>query len=80
MSLRDIAHSLFEKAIEQQRPSAIVYESLEQYEEYLLNAKRIFPVAIGKASVEMMNGLLDYLKNNHSSNCLLYTSPSPRDA
>ena len=67
MSLRDIAHSLFEKAIEQQRPSAIVYESLKQYEEYLINAKRIFPVAIGKASVEMMNGLLDYLKNNHSA-------------
>ena len=73
MSLRDIAHSLFAEAIVKQGPSAIVYESSKKYDKHFQNAKRIFPVAIGKASVEMMNGLLDYLNKNHPSK--VYKSP-----
>ena len=65
MSLRDIAHSLFQEAIAYQRPSVIVNNSLGEYEEYFHNARRIFPIAIGKASVEMMNGLLDYLDKKY---------------
>ena len=65
MSLRDIAHSLFQEAIALQRPSVIVNNSLAEFEEYFYKAERIFPIAIGKASVEMMNGLLDYLDKKH---------------
>ena len=65
MSLRDIAHSLFVEAIAKQGPSAIVYESSKKYDKHFHDANRIFPVAIGKASVEMMSGLLDYLNKNH---------------
>ena len=67
MTLRDIAHSLFADAIAMQGPSSIVYESLKKYDTYFDDATRIFPVAVGKASVEMMNGLLDYLKENYQS-------------
>ena len=67
MSLRDIAHSLFQEAIAIQRPSVIVNNSLDEFEEYFHNAERIFPIAIGKASVEMMNGLLDYLDKKHKT-------------
>ena len=67
MSLRDIARSLFVEAIAKQAPSSIVYESSKKYDAHFHDATRIFPVAIGKASVEMMNGLLDYLNENHPS-------------
>ena len=67
MSLRDIAHSLFAEAIAKQGPSSIVYESSKKYDADFHNATRIFPVAVGKASVEMMSGLLDYLNENHPS-------------
>ena len=67
MSLRDIAHSLFAEAIAKQSPSSIVYESSKKYDTDFQNAARIFPVAVGKASVEMMSGLLDYLNENHPS-------------
>ena len=67
MSLRDIAHSLFAEAIAKQGPSSIVYESSKKYDAYFHDATRIFPVAVGKASVEMMSGLLDYLNENHQS-------------
>ena len=67
MSLRDIAHSLFQEAITYQRPSVIVNNSLDEFEEYFHNARRIYPVAIGKASVEMMNGLLNYLDKKHKT-------------
>ena len=67
MSLRDIAHSLFAEAIAKQGPSSIVYESSKKYDTYFHDATRIFPVAVGKASVEMMSGLLDYLNENHQS-------------
>ena len=67
MSLRDIAHSLFQEAISYQRPSVIVNNSLDEFEEYFHNARRIYPVAIGKASVEMMNGLLNYLDKKHKT-------------
>ena len=48
MSLRDIAHSLFEEAITLQRPSNIVLKSSEKYNEDFSKADRIFPIAIGK--------------------------------
>ena len=67
MSLRDIAHSLFAEAIAKQGPSSIVYESSKKYDANFHDATRIFPVAVGKASVEMMSGLLDYLNENHPS-------------
>ena len=67
MSLRDIAHSLFAEAIAKQAPSSIVYESSKKYDAHFHDATRIFPVAVGKASVEMMSGLLDYLNENHPS-------------
>ena len=37
MSLRDIAHSLFQEAIAHQRPSVIVNNSLAEFEEYFHN-------------------------------------------
>ena len=55
MSLRDIAHSLFEEAITLQRPSNIVLKSSEKYSEDFSKADRIFPIAIGKASVLMLS-------------------------
>ena len=67
MSLRDIAHSMFAEAIAKQGPSSIVYESAKKYDAYFHDATRIFPVAVGKASVEMMSGLLDYLNEFHPS-------------
>ena len=67
MSLRDIAHSLFEEAINLQRPSNIVLKSSEKYKKNFSQAERIFPVAIGKAAVMMMDGLLSYLQKNHVS-------------
>ena len=67
MKLRDIAHSLFAEAIATQSPSSIVYESSKKYDAYFDDATRIFPVAVGKASVEMMSGLLDYLNENYPS-------------
>ena len=67
MSLRDIAHSLFAEAIAKQAPSSIVYESAKKYDAHFHDATRIFPVAVGKASVEMMSGLLDYLNEYHPS-------------
>ena len=67
MTLRDIAHSLFAEAIAKQGPSSIVYESSKKYDAHFHDATRIFPVAVGKASVEMMSGLLDYLNENHPS-------------
>ena len=73
MSLRDIAHSLFQEAIAHQRPSVIVNNSLGEFEEYFHNARRIFPIAIGKASVEMMNGLLDYLDKKYKTK--IYNKP-----
>ena len=73
MSLRDIAHSLFEEAITLQRPSNIVLKSSEKYSEDFSKADRIFPIAIGKASVMMMDGLLEYLNKNHKSK--IYKEP-----
>ena len=73
MSLRDIAHSLFQEAIAYQRPSVIVNNSLDEFEEYFNNARRIFPISFGKASVEMMDGLLDYLEKNHKTK--IYKKP-----
>ena len=73
MSLRDIAHSLFEEAITLQRPSNIVLKSSEKYNEDFSKADRIFPIAIGKASVMMMDGLLKYLNKNHKSK--IYKEP-----
>ena len=67
MSLRDIAHTLFAEAIAKQDPSSIVYEYSKKYDTHFHDATRIFPVAVGKASVEMMSGLLDYLNENHPS-------------
>ncbi len=67
MTLRDIAHSLFAEAIATQSPSSIVYESSKKYDTHFDDAIRIFPVAVGKASVEMMSGLLDYLNENYPS-------------
>jgi hydroxypyruvate reductase len=73
MTLRAIAHSLFEEAIALQSPSNIVRKSSETYELDFSNASRIFPVAIGKASVMMMDGLLDYLNKKHQSK--IYKQP-----
>lgn len=73
MSLRDIAHSLFEEAITLQRPSTIVLKSSEKYNDHFSQAERIFPVAIGKAAVMMMDGLLGYLQKNHASK--IYKQP-----
>ena len=73
MSLRDIAHSLFEEAITLQRPSNIVLKSSEKYSGDFSKADRIFPIAIGKASVMMMDGLLEYLNKNHKSK--IYKEP-----
>ena len=67
MSLRDIAHTMFAEAIAKQDPSSIVYEYSKKYDTHFHDATRIFPVAVGKASVEMMSGLLDYLNENHPS-------------
>ena len=73
MTLRAIAHSLFEEAIALQSPSNIVRKSSETYEPHFSNASRIFPVAIGKASVMMMDGLLNYLSIKHQSK--IYKQP-----
>ena len=67
MTLRAIAHSLFEEAIALQSPSNIVRKSSETYEPHFSNASRIFPVAIGKASVMIMDGLLNYLNKKYQS-------------
>ena len=67
MSSRDIAHSLFEEAIALQRPSNIVFLSCEKYEDYFVSAERIFPVAVGKASVMMMDGFLKYIEQKHKT-------------
>jgi hydroxypyruvate reductase len=73
MTLRAIAHSLFEEAIALQSPSNIVRKSSETYEPHFSNASRIFPVAIGKASVMMMDGLLNYLNKKYQSK--IYKQP-----
>ena len=73
MTLRDIAHSLFAEAIATQSPSSIVYESSKKYDKHFDDATRIFPVAVGKASVEMMSGLLDYLNESYPSK--IYKKP-----
>ncbi len=67
MSLRETAHSLFEEAISLQRPSNIVSKSASKYVEHFDISERIFPVAIGKAAVMMMDGLLSYLDTKHKS-------------
>ena len=67
MSLRDTAHSLFEEALALQRPSNIVTNSSSKYDSYFDSSDRIFPVAIGKAAVMMMDGLLRTLDNKYKS-------------
>lgn len=73
MSLRDIAHSLFEEAITLQRPSNIVLKSSDKYKPHFANADRIFPIAIGKAAVMMMDGFLEYLNAEYKSK--IYKEP-----
>ena len=67
MSLREAAHSLFEEAITLQRPSNTVLNSSSKYDAYFDNAERIFPIAIGKAAVMMMDGLLCHLDKKYKS-------------
>ena len=67
MSLRESANSLFKEAITLQRPSNIVLNSSPKYDTYFDKAERIFPVAIGKAGVMMMDGLLSYFDKKYKS-------------
>lgn len=67
MSLREAANSLFKEALTLQQPSNIVFNSSLKYDSYFNKAERIFPVAIGKASVMMMDGLLCYLDKKYKS-------------
>ncbi len=67
MSLRESANSLFKEAITLQRPSNIVFNSSPKYDAYFDKAERIFPVAIGKAGVMMMDGLLSYFDKKYKS-------------
>ncbi len=66
MSLREIAHSIFIEALDKQRPSNIVFDSSSKYAELFSKAKKIFPVAFGKASPLMMDGLLNFLSKGYS--------------
>ena len=67
MSLREAAHSLFQEAITLQRPSNTVLNSSSKYDANFDSAERIFPIAIGKAAVMMMDGLLCYLDKKYKS-------------
>ncbi len=73
MSLREAAHSLFEEAITLQRPSNIVLNSSSKYDLHFDAAERIFPVAIGKAAVLMMDGFLCFLDEKYKSK--IYQEP-----
>ncbi len=73
MSLRETAHSLFEEAISLQRPSSIVLNSSYKYDSYFASSDRIFPVAIGKAAVMMMDGLLCAIEKKYKSK--IYNEP-----
>ena len=67
MSLRESANSLFKEAITLQRPSNIVLNSSPKYDTHFDKAERIFPIAIGKAGVMMMDGLLCYFDKKYQS-------------
>lgn len=67
MSLREIAHSIFIEALDLQKPSNIVFKSSSKYDELFSKAKKIYPIAIGKASLLMIDGLLSYLEKRYST-------------
>ena len=68
MSLRDDAINIYSSCLDKLNPRTSVYNYLKSNKIFQKNYKQIYPIAFGKASVSMMNGLLDYFLENHLTN------------
>ena len=63
MSLREDAKKIYSSSIAKLDPSRTVYDYLSSNSIVKPHFDKIYPVAFGKASISMMSGLLDYLKD-----------------
>ena len=72
--LRATAKSLFHAGLRAADPTLAVRRELNENPLPKLGKGTLFFVAIGKAACAMIQEAL-----RHTPNCLLYTSPSPRD-
>jgi len=63
MSLREDAKKIYSSSIAKLDPSRTVYDYLSSNSIIDSHFEKIYPVAFGKASISMMSGLLDYLKD-----------------
>ena len=68
MSLRDDAINIYSSCLDKLNPRTSVYNYLKSNKIFQKSYKQIYPIAFGKASVSMMNGLLDYFLENHLTN------------
>ena len=68
MSLRDDATNIYSSCLDKLDPRTSVYNYLKLNKIFKQNYKQIYPVAFGKASVSMMNGLLDYFSEKQLTN------------
>lgn len=63
MSLREDAKKIYSSSIAKLDPSRTVYDYLSSNSIVKSSLEKIYPVAFGKASISMMSGLLNYLKD-----------------
>ena len=63
MSLREDAKKIYLSSIAKLDPSRTVYDYLSSNSIVKSRLEKIYPVAFGKASISMMSGLLNYLKD-----------------
>jgi glycerate-2-kinase len=63
MSLREDAKKIYSSSIVKLDPSRTVYDYLSSIQIVKPQFEKIYLVAFGKASISMMSGLLDYLKD-----------------
>ena len=68
MSLRDDAINIYSSCLDKLDPRTSVYNYLKSNKILKKNYKQIYPIAFGKASVSMMDGLLDYFLENKLTN------------
>lgn len=68
MSLRDDAINIYSSCLDKLDPRTSVYNYLKSNKIFQKNYKQIYPIAFGKASVSMMDGLLDYFLENKLTN------------
>ena len=63
MSLREDAKKIYSSSIAKLDPSRTVYDYLSSHSIVKPHFEKIYPIAFGKASISMMSGLLNYLKD-----------------